>query len=355
MKKVQDRPNWRRLILERLNRKILKDGVLSVLKKGLSIDSAKLVLLYDLPYNDSNPEVQANFEKNLFSVTRQVHYSQSQPSRSIDMALFINGIAIASIELKNAWTGQTTYHARKQYCEDRDPKEPLLNFKRCLVHFAADTDEVYVTTKLAGRNTFFLPLDKGYQNGRGNPPNPDGHKSSYLWEEVLRKESLTNIIEHFCKLIKEKDAKTGKITETLFFPRYHQLDVVRKILQHASEMGAGQRYLIQHSAGSGKSNSITWTAFQLIELYAPGSALPVFDSVIVVTDRRSLDRNIRDSIRQFSEVKNIVAQERHTRKIRSPAGGRKIRSLSSLLNEAGDRGRVHPGRTGQLHHLPKLL
>ncbi|MDQ8184089.1 DEAD/DEAH box helicase family protein [Pelagicoccus sp. SDUM812002] len=307
LKKLQDRPNWQRLILERLNRKILKDGILSVLKKGLSIDSARLTLLYSLPYNATNPEVQANFEKNIFSVTRQVHFSQSQPALSIDMAIFINGIAIATIELKNAWTGQTTYHARKQYQEDRDPKEPLLNFKRCLVHFAADTDEVYMTTKLAGKKTFFLPFNKGHNNGKGNPPNPNGHKTSYLWDEVLRKESLTNIIEHFCKLIKEKDPKTDKTRETLFFPRYQQLDVVRKLLQHAGMHGPGQRYLIQHSAGSGKSNSITWAAYQLIELYAEGSDAPVFDSVIVVTDRRALDKQLRDNIKQFSEVKNIVA------------------------------------------------
>ena len=207
--------------------------------------------------------MRANFYKNIFSVTRQVHYSDSQPHLSIDMVVFINGLAIATFELKNAWSGQTVYHAQKQYREDRDPKEPLLQFARCLVHFAVDTDEVYMTTRLAEDKTYFLPFNKGYNFGKGNPPNPNGHKSAYLWEEVLTRESLANIIEHFVKMAEAKDKKT----KTLFFPRYHQLDVVRKILDHAEEHGVGQTYLIQHSAGSGKSHSITWTAYQLIELY----------------------------------------------------------------------------------------
>jgi type I restriction enzyme R subunit len=303
--KVQDQPNWQRLILERFNRKVKKDGILSVLKKGISINDADFTLLYSLPYNDANPAIRENFGRNIFSVTRQVHYSESDPGLSIDMVLFINGMAIATMELKNPWSGQNVYHAKKQYCQDRDPKETLLNFGRCLVHFAVDPDEVWMTTKLAQDKTYFLPFNKGFNYGKGNPPNPNGHKTAYLWEDILTRESLTTIIEHFVLL--EGDKKDSLHKKTLIFPRYHQRDVVRRLLGHARAHGPGQKYLIQHSAGSGKSNSITWTAYQLIELYADGCDRPVFDSVVVVTDRRVLDKQLRDNIKDFSEVKNIVA------------------------------------------------
>ena len=304
--KLRDRPNWQRLILERLDRKMGKDGVISVLKKGITLDDARLTLLNSLPYNDLNPQIKTDFDRNIFSFTRQVYYSQKNPNLSIDLVLFINGIAIATLELKNPWTGQTVYNAQKQYREDRDPSEPLFKFPRCLVHLAVDPDEVYMTTHLTGKKTHFLPFNKGFNNGRGNPVNPDGHKTAYLWEEILTRESLTNIVEHFGILAKEKDKKTKKEKQTLFFPRYHQLDVVRQILDHAGRNGVGHSYLIQHSAGSGKSKSITWSAYQLIALYLPGADTPLFDSVIVITDRRSLDKQIRDNIAQFSQVKNII-------------------------------------------------
>jgi len=230
------------------------------------------------------------------------------------MVIFINGLPIATLELKNPWTGQTAkVHGIKQYKYDRDIRQPLLNFGRSLVHFAVDTDEVYMTTKLNGSKTFFLPFNKGYNNGKGNPPNPFGHRSAYLWEEIFTRESLTDIIQHFVRFDgKPKDALSKR---TLFFPRYHQLDVVRKIISHAKKYGVGHTYLIQHSAGSGKSNSITWAAYQLIETYperenipgAKGISNPLFDSVIVVTDRRLLDKQLRENIKEFSEVKNIVA------------------------------------------------
>ncbi len=303
--KVQDQPNWQRIILERFNRRVKKDGILSVLKKGISINDADFTLLYSLPYNDANPAIRENFDRNIFSVTRQVHYSESDPGLSIDMVLFVNGMAIATMELKNPWTNQTVYHAKKQYCQDRDPKETLLNFGRCLVHFAVDPDEVWMTTKLAQDKTYFLPFNKGFNYGKGNPPNPQGHKTAYLWEDILTRESLTTIIEHFVLL--EGDKKDPLSKKTLIFPRYHQRDVVRRLLGHAKANGPGQKYLIQHSAGSGKSNSITWTAYQLIELYANGADRPIFDSVVVVTDRRVLDKQLRENIKDFSEIKNIVA------------------------------------------------
>ena len=307
--KLSDRPNWQRLILERLQRKIQKDGILSVLKKGLAIDDAHLTLLYSLPYNDLNPEIQANFDLNIFSLTRQVHYSDSNANLSIDIIIFINGIAIATLELKNAWTGQTVYHAKKQYCSDRDPKEPLFQFARCIVHFAVDADEAWMTTKLDQENTYFLPFNKGNNHGKGNPVNPNGHKSAYLWEETLTRENLSKIIEHF--------ATFSAKSKLLLFPRYHQLDVVRQILTHAKQHGAGQKYLIQHSAGSGKSNSITWAAYQLIELYSQGSSKPLFDSVIVVTDRRVLDKQLKNTIQDFSEVKNIIAHASSSQELKT--------------------------------------
>lgn len=295
------------MLLERLNKKIKKDSVLAVLKKGLDIDDAHFDLLYRLPYNDLNPEVASNFAANIFSVTRQVHYSESDTFKSVDMVLFVNGLAIATLELKNPWTGQNVHNAIKQYRTDRNPREPLFEFGRCLVHFAADPDEAYMCAQLAGNDSNFLPFNKGFNFSKGNPVNPKGHKTAYLWEDILSRSSLTNIIEQFAKFTVEKDKKTGKERKALFFPRYHQLDVVRGILADAKQHGVGQTYLIQHSAGSGKSNSITWLSYQLVELYDTAGSANVFDSVVVVTDRRVLDAQLKDNIKLFSETKNIVA------------------------------------------------
>lgn len=308
-------PNdWQRKILERYDRMIRKHGILHLLKKGLDVDDVHLDLMYPAPLASSSDQVKQNFVDNIFSSTRQLRYSQTNPLQELDMVLFINGIPLITIELKNAWTGQNArYHAQKQYREDRDITQPLLNFARCIVHLAVDTDEVYMTTKLAGAKTVFLPFNKGYNEGQGNPPNPQGHKTAYLWEQIFSKQSLANIIQHFLRL----DGSSKDVLEkrNLFFPRYHQLDVVNQLIEHVSTHGVGQSYLIQHSAGSGKSNSITWAAYQLIEAYPKTTAVsgakeldqPLFDSVIVVTDRRILDKQLRDNIKEFSEVKNIVA------------------------------------------------
>ena len=306
--------DWQRKILERFDRLIKKNGLLHLLKKGLAVDDAYFVLMYPAPLASSAERVHQNFTANIFSITRQVRYSPLNPLEEIDMVLFLNGIPLITIELKNAWTGQTArYHGQKQYRTGRDATQPLLQFGRALVHFAVDTDEVFMTTKLAGPATFFLPFNKGHNEGEGNPPNPNGHKTAYLWEQVFTKESLAGIIQHFVLL--EGKATDPLAKKTLIFPRYHQLDVVRRLLDHAANNGVGHSYLIQHSAGSGKSNSITWTAYQLIETYpakadipgAKGRDQPLFDSVIVVTDRRLLDKQLRDNIKDFSEVKNIVA------------------------------------------------
>ncbi len=332
--KLRDRNpgDWQAKILERFDRLIKKEGLLHLLKRGLLVDDARFVLMYPAPLASSAARVHENFAANTFSITRQVRYSLTNPGEEIDMVLFLNGMALITIELKNAWTGQTArFHGQKQYRDNRDASQPLLQFGRALVHMAVDTDEVFMTTKLAGSSTFFLPFNKGHEQGEGNPPNPYGHKTAYLWEEVFAPKSLAGIIQHFVLL-------EGKSTEplakkSLIFPRYHQLDVVRRLLAHAASSGVGHSYLIQHSAGSGKSNSITWAAYQLIETYParagiPGAKAldkPLFDSVIVVTDRRLLDKQLRDNIKDFSEVKNIVAPALRSADLKlALEGGKKI-------------------------------
>ena len=305
--------DWERKILERFDRLVKKYGLLHLLKKGLSVDDAHLQLMYPAPLASSSDSVKQNFSENIFSSARQVRYSLANTLEEVDLVLFINGLPFATLELKNPWTGQTArYHGQKQY-RNRDVTQPLMQFGRCLVHMTVDTDEVYMTTKLTGKGTYFLPFNKGCNFGAGNPPYPDGHKSAYLWQEVFSRESVANIIQHFVRL--DGSSKEPLNKRTLFFPRYHQLDVVRRLVTHVSKKGVGQTYLIQHSAGSGKSNSITWAAYQLIETYPASSATPgvkgleqpLFDSVIVVTDRRLLDKQLRENIKEFSEVKNIIA------------------------------------------------
>ena len=312
--KLQKQNDWKLKILDRLDRMIKKYGVLKLLRKGLEVDDAHFTLFFVLPLASSSQSVKDNFDNNEFSVTRQVRYSLTNPREEIDMVLFINGLPFSTMELKNHWTGQNAkVHGQNQYKFKRDITQPLLNFGRCVVHFAVDTDEVYMTTKLDGANTFFLPFNLGHNHGKGNPPNPFGHKTAYLWDEVLTRESVANIIQHFVRF--DGSEKDGLSKRNLFFPRYHQMNVVRKIIADASKKGVGQNYLIQHSAGSGKSNSITWAAYQLIETYPENDAIPgskgisnpLFDSVIVVTDRRLLDKQLRENIKEFSEVKNIVA------------------------------------------------
>lgn len=312
--KLQKQSDWKLKILERLDRMIKKYGIIRILRKGLDVDNAHFVMMYPLPLASSSQTVKTNFESNQFSVTRQLRYSLENTKEEIDMVFFVNGLPFSTMELKNHWTGQNAkVHGQNQYKFKRDITQPLLQFGRCIVHFVVDTDEVYMTTKLNGANTFFLPFNLGNNFGKGNPPNPFGHKSAYLWEDIFRRNSIANIIQHFVRFDgKETDPLHKK---NLYFPRYHQLDVVRKLIDDASKKGVGQTYLIQHSAGSGKSNSITWAAYQLIEAYpesdntpgSKGTSNPLFDSVIVVTDRKLLDKQLRENIKEFSEVKNIIA------------------------------------------------
>ena len=292
-------------ILQQLDKVIKKYSILEVLKKGLKVDNAHFTLFYNAPLASSSKKVQQNFYLNEFSVSRQVHYSLKNPRESIDIVLFLNGLPIVTMELKNPWTGQRAKIEGINQYKQRDFTQPLLQFGRCIVHFTLDTEEVYMTTKLQGNKTIFLPFNKGYNNSSGNPPNPNGYKTAYLWEDILTPTSIADIIEHFIRLSKDKKTKLSQ--RELYFPRYHQLDVVRKLVEDIEKSGVGKRYLIQHSAGSGKSNSITWSAYRFIEIYDKNSQKPLFDSVVVVTDRRQLDKQIKDNIQNFSQIKNIVA------------------------------------------------
>ena len=304
--------NYRSKVLYRLNNQIKLIGIIEVLRKGITDNNIKLKLFYDKPVSTLNEKDTALYNKNIFSVTRQVHYS-TQNENSLDMVIFINGLPIITFELKNELTKQNVKDAIKQYKTNRDAKEELFRLGRCMVHFAVDTEQVWMTTHLKNGSTYFLPFNKGYNNGAGNPTNDKGIKTDYLWKEILTKASLTNIIQNYVTLFEEEVEKIlpdGKIkkekVKKLIFPRYHQLYAVNSLLQNAKENGAGRRYLIQHSAGSGKSNSISWLAHQLVGLFDKSNTTNVFDTVIVVTDRRVLDAQIRNNIKQFEQVKGVV-------------------------------------------------
>ncbi len=293
----------RRSFLARLQGQITKRGTIDVIRKGVKHGPHSIDVFYGTP-SAENAKAQARYRLNRFSVTRQLRYSQDQTALSLDLCLFINGLPIATFELKNSLTKQTVDDAVEQYKRDRNPRERLFELGRCLAHFAVDEHEAKFCTQLQGKASWFLPFNQGWNDGAGNPPNPNGLKTDYLWRQVLTRESLTNIIENYAQIVSSKDQKTGRTKRTQIWPRYHQLEVVRRLLADASAHGAGKTYLIQHSAGSGKSNSIAWLAHQLIGLERDGET--VFDSVIVVTDRKVLDQQIRDTIRQYAQVGSVV-------------------------------------------------
>ncbi len=301
-----------RPFLSRLDSKIKKEGIVEVLRKGVKHFDKTIYLFYPKPNSIHNVKDRKQYEANIFSITQELYYTGDNKNR-LDLVIFLNGLPIITLELKNAYTHQAVKNAVRQYTYDRNPKDKIFNFARCLVHFALDTDLAYMTTHLNGKNTFFMPFNKGANDGTpfapfgaGNPINPKGLKTAYIWENVFTKESLANIIEKYAQVLTEKDPDTKKSKKKLIFPRYHQLTVVRKMLAHAKENGVGNRYLIQHSAGSGKSNSITWLAHQLTGLYDQSNISPLFDSIVVVTDRTVLDAQIRENIKAFARVKKIV-------------------------------------------------
>ena len=299
--------------LNRLQGEIAKRGIIDVLRNGVKIYPANLIMFYLTP-TENNAKAKEMFEKNIFSVTRQLQYSMDATRLALDICLFINGLPVITFELKNQLTKQDVDDAVEQYKTDRDPRELLFQFKRCMVHFAVDDARIKFCTKLDGKSSWFLPFDKGYNDGAGNPPNPDGLMTDYLWKDILTKLKFSRIIENYAQVVVEEDPETKKKSVKQIFPRYHQLDCVEKLLADVKENGIGKRYLIQHSAGSGKSNSISWLAHQLIGLEQDGH--PMIDSVLVVTDRRILDKQIRDNIKQFMQVANTVAWAEHSGDLR---------------------------------------
>ena len=329
----------RRRFLARLQGEISKRGTIDVLRHGASHGPHDLKLFYGSP-SEGNETARERFDQNRFTVTRQLRYSRDETQRALDIALFINGLPVFTFELKNSLTKQTVDDAVRQYRKDRNPRERLFEFGRCVAHFAVDENEAGFCTHLAGGDSWFLPFNRGWKDGAGNPPNPDGIKTDYLWCDVLARESATEILENYVQVVEVRDEKTGRKRKTQIWPRYHQLDVVRRLLDDAGENGVGRRYLVQHSAGSGKSNSIAWLTHQLIGLESDGSS--VFDSIVVVTDRRILDRQIGDTIGQYAQVGATVGRANRAGDLkRFIETGKKIiistvQKFPFILDEIGD-------------------
>ena len=334
-------PSERQKFFTRLSGEIGKRGVVDVLRKGYKFNGNTFDLYYPLP-SQLNPSAKAAYKQNIFGVIRQVMYS-TQNTNEIDFVVFINGLPLATFELKNNYTGQTYENAIKQYQTERDSKDLLLQKKRCAVHFAVDDQQVWMCTALAGKDSWFLPFNRGVNGGAGNPVVEKDTMTSYLWKDVFTKATLSNIIENFAQVIvsKEKDKATKlmKTKEVVIWPRYHQLDVVRSLVAHTKTHAIGRRYLIQHSAGSGKSNSITWLAYQLVTLLLKQE--PFFDSVIVVTDLVNLDKQMRDNINAFQRLSNVVGWANKSETLRQLLqGGKKIivstiNKFSFILDEIG--------------------
>jgi type I restriction enzyme R subunit len=294
--------------LRRLFQEIDRRGALDVLRNGIKDSGCKFRLAYFRPASGLNEELQRLHAANLFAIVRQLNYSEKS-EKSLDLVLFLNGIPIFTAELKNPLTGQTVEDAIRQYKTDRDPREPLFAYGRCLAHFAVDPDLVYVTTYLAGPKTRFLPLNQGKFGGAGNPPVPPtqkGYPTAYLWERIWARDSVLDLIRQFIHEVEEEDERGRKTGErSLIFPRYQQLDAVRRLGADARVHGPGARYLIQHSAGSGKSFTIAWLAHQLSTLHDAADTR-VFDSIVVITDRRVLDRQLQRTMRQFEQTLGVV-------------------------------------------------
>ena len=335
----------RRQFLARLVKEIRTRGVIDVLRHGIKHGPHDITLFHGTP-SQGNLKAEALHAQTRFSVTRQLRYSRDATMRALDLGLFINGLPVATFELKNSLTKQTVMDAIEQYRRDRDPREPLFAFGRCMVHFAVDEHEVRMCTHLTGKSSWFLPLNQGWNDGAGNPPNPNGIKTDYLWKRLLTPGGLTTIIENYAQIIEEKNPKTRRKKARQIFPRFHQLDVVRRLLAEVAYHGVGNRYLIQHSAGSGKSNSIAWLAHQLIGVRKDGKEL--FDSIVVITDRRILDRQIETTIKNFAQVGSTVGHAEHAGDLRKfIEGGKKIiistvQKFPFVLDEIGDE---HRGRS----------
>jgi len=334
----------RRKFLARMQGEISKRGTIDVLRHGIKHGPHHLDLFYGTP-STGNPKAQERYAANRFSVTRQLRYSRDETQRALDVGLFINGLPVATFELKNSLTKQTVEDAVQQYKRDRDPREKLFEFGRCVAHFAVDDHAVRFCTHLKGKSSWFLPFDQGWNDGAGNPPNPNGIKTEYLWKRILTREGLTDILENYAQIVEIRDPNTGKKKRDQIWPRFHQIDVVRKLLADTSQNGAGRRYLIQHSAGSGKSNSIAWLAHQLIGIKREDAE--AFDSIVVVTDRKILDKQIRDTIKQFAQVGATVGHAERSGDLRKfISDGKKViistvQKFPFILDEIGAE---HRGR-----------
>ncbi len=298
-------PHIRHSFFDRLKNEITKRGVIDVIRKGYNYNTTHFDMYYPFP-SELSESGQSYYDRNIFSVTRQVHFSVANPDLSIDMVIFINGMPVITIELKNHYTGQTVLNAVAQYSNpnERNPKELLLQPRRCAVHFAVDDDNIRMCTELKGKESWFLPFDKGVDGGAGNPVNPSGPRTAYLWDYVLTKQTLSYIVENLAQVVKFTDEKGRVVKESVVWPRYHQLDAVRYLVQETKSHELGQKFLIQHSAGSGKSNTITWLAFMLAQQLRGTEKL--MDSIIVVTDRVNLDKQIRNNINAYNQLGNIV-------------------------------------------------
>ncbi|EMY80012.1 hypothetical protein pgond44_13948 [Psychroflexus gondwanensis ACAM 44] len=363
----------KRSFLVRLDEKLRKLGVIEVLRKGVKHFDKTIELFYRQPASSYNAKDKKKYDSNIFSVTQELVYSNDNPNR-LDLTIFVSGLPIITCELKNPLSGQTVHNGIRQYQNDRDPKEKIFSFSRCMVHFAADTELVFMTTQLNKKKTFFMPFNKGLNEGRpsgnfgaGNPINPDGLKTHYLWEEILTKDSLANIIDKFAQVVEETDEDTKKTKRMMIFPRYHQITAVRQILAHAKKNGVGNKYLIQHSAGSGKSKSIAWLAHQLHGLFDTSGENHLFDSVIVITDRIVLDKQLSEDIKQFSPKRGIVEHitsdgGSKTSNLQEALANRKkviictVQTFPFLLNEMGEMpvmnfgiiiDEAHSGQSGQ--------
>ena len=333
----------RRKFLKRLADEVEKRGTIHLLRHGLSDYPHKIELFFGTP-SPGNPKAQERHRANRFTVTRQLRYSRKDKRNALDLALFLNGLPVLTVELKNSLTKQDAADAVEQYRRDRDPKERLFRAGRCVAHFAVDERQVRFCTDLRGKASWFLPFNRGRGGGAGNPPNPDGLATDYLWREVLTRESLTDILENYAQVV-ETTGPAGKRQRECRWPRYHQLEVVRKLLAEVRQRGVGGRYLIQHSAGSGKSLSIAWLVRRLIELGGAGGA--VFDSIVVVTDRTILDRQTHETILQVTDIPSTLGHaDRSATLRRFIESGKKVivstvQKFPWILDEIGDR---HAGR-----------
>lgn len=302
--------------LNTLSSALIRDGVAHVLKEGVKMYPTGVIFFYHA-LDKKRPSSFDEFNSNIFSVTNQLTYSEANPGLELDICVFINGLPIITMELKSRMSGAgwTYKDAEEQYKNDRDPREALFMFKRCFAHFAVDENYVSFTTKLNGKSTFFMPFNKGSGDGGAGNPVGEGTMTDYLWKEFLTKETLRSLITQFIFVERKKDKKSKKTKETLIFPRFHQYRAVTRLVEDAEKNGVGGRYLIQHSAGSGKSNSITWLAYRLVEAQKEDEKL--FDSVIVVTDRKNLDKQISDNIRLFISVSSNFAHSDSSKELES--------------------------------------